>query len=63
MDWPVRLKVAIGAARGLAYLHTSFAVGFPVVHRDFKSTNILLNDDYEAKARDKGTHGVLFKPS
>lgn len=49
MDWPVRLKVAIGAARGLAYLHSSTAVGIPVVHRDFKSTNILLSDDYEAK--------------
>ncbi|KAI3696898.1 hypothetical protein L6452_29503 [Arctium lappa] len=49
MDWPVRLTVAIGAARGLTYLHTSFVVGFPVVHRDFKSTNIIVNDDYEAK--------------
>lgn len=49
MDWPVRLKVAIGVARGLAYLHSSSAVGIPVVHRDFKSTNILLSDDYEAK--------------
>ncbi|XP_076898032.1 putative serine/threonine-protein kinase PBL28 isoform X2 [Bidens hawaiensis] len=54
MDWTVRLKVAIGIARGLAYLHSSSAVGIPVVHRDFKSTNILLGDDYEAKVSDFG---------
>lgn len=49
MDWPLRLKVALGAARGLAYLHSTSAVGIPIVHRDFKSTNILLDDNYEAK--------------
>lgn len=49
MDWPVRLKVALGAARGLAYLHSSSAVGIPIIHRDFKSTNILLNTNYDAK--------------
>lgn len=49
MDWPLRLKVAIGAARGLAYLHSSSAVGIPIVHRDFKSTNVLLNANFEAK--------------
>ncbi|KAI5679166.1 hypothetical protein M9H77_10116 [Catharanthus roseus] len=54
MDWPLRLKVALGAARGLAYLHSSSAVGIPIVHRDFKSTNILLDDNYEAKISDFG---------
>lgn len=49
MDWPQRLKVALGAAKGLAYLHSSSAVGIPIVHRDFKSTNVLLNDNFEAK--------------
>ncbi|KAK6160155.1 hypothetical protein DH2020_003536 [Rehmannia glutinosa] len=49
MDWPLRLKVALGAARGLAYLHSGSDVGIPIVHRDFKSTNILLDDKYEAK--------------
>ncbi|CAN4124268.1 unnamed protein product [Withania somnifera] len=52
MNWPVRLKVAIGAARGLAYLHSSSAVGIPIIHRDFKSTNILLNTNYDAKISD-----------
>ncbi|KAH0668949.1 hypothetical protein MTR67_022064 [Solanum verrucosum] len=54
MDWPLRLKVAIGAARGLAYLHSSSAVGIPIIHRDFKSTNILLNTSYDAKISDFG---------
>ncbi|WCJ21698.1 Protein kinase superfamily protein [Euphorbia peplus] len=54
MDWPVRLKVAIGAARGLAYLHSSGAVGIPIVHRDFKSTNILLSANFDAKISDFG---------
>ncbi|KAK4765640.1 hypothetical protein SAY86_026730 [Trapa natans] len=42
MDWPSRLKVALAAARGLEYLYSSSAVGIPIIHRDFKSTNILL---------------------
>lgn len=49
MDWTSRLKVALGAAKGLAYLHTSSAVGIPIVHRDFKSTNVLLSANFEAK--------------
>ncbi|XVF44064.1 hypothetical protein PTKIN_Ptkin02bG0090400 [Pterospermum kingtungense] len=54
MDWPSRLKVALGAARGLAYLHSSSPVGIPIVHRDFKSTNVLLNANFEAKISDFG---------
>ncbi|KAL5723618.1 non-specific serine/threonine protein kinase [Ranunculus cassubicifolius] len=54
MDWPLRLKVALGAARGLAYLHSGSAVGIPIVHRDFKSTNILLSANFEAKISDFG---------
>uniref|UniRef100_A0A2C9VUN4 non-specific serine/threonine protein kinase n=1 Tax=Manihot esculenta TaxID=3983 RepID=A0A2C9VUN4_MANES len=54
MDWPLRLKVAHGAARGLAFLHSSSAVGIPIVHRDFKSTNILLNANFDAKISDFG---------
>ncbi|XP_031402427.1 probable serine/threonine-protein kinase PBL28 [Punica granatum] len=54
MDWPIRLKVALGAARGLEYLHSGSAVGVPIVHRDFKSTNILLTAKFEAKISDFG---------
>ncbi|KAE8690803.1 Detected protein of confused Function [Hibiscus syriacus] len=41
MNWPSRLKVTLGAARGFVYLHSSSALGIPIVHRDFKSTNVL----------------------
>lgn len=51
MDWPLRLRVALGAAKGLAYLHSSSAVGIPIVHRDFKSTNVLLSANFEAKVK------------
>jgi len=51
MDWPLRLKVALGAAKGLAYLHSSSCLGIPIVHRDFKSTNVLLDANFEAKVK------------
>ncbi|XP_066399347.1 probable serine/threonine-protein kinase PBL28 [Miscanthus floridulus] len=59
MDWPLRLRIALGAARALAYLHSSTAVGVPVVHRDFKSSNILLTEHYEAKISDFGLAKLL----
>ncbi|GAB2214209.1 hypothetical protein Droror1_Dr00018549 [Drosera rotundifolia] len=61
MHWSSRLKVALGAARGLAYLHSSSAVGVPIVHRDFKSTNILLNDKLDAKISDFGLAMLMPK--
>ncbi|KAI3412311.1 Protein kinase domain-containing protein [Psidium guajava] len=54
MEWPLRLKVALGAARGLAYLHSGSSIGIPIIHRDMKSTNILLTADFEAKISDFG---------
>lgn len=53
-DWHTRVKVALGAARGLCHLHHSPAIGNPVIHRDFKSSNILLGDNFEAKVSDFG---------
>lgn len=43
--WSERYKVAVGVAEALDYLHTKSAQ--PVIHRDVKSSNILLSDDFE----------------
>ncbi|XP_031259398.1 probable serine/threonine-protein kinase PIX13 [Pistacia vera] len=51
LSWDIRLKIAIGAARGLAFLHTSEK---KVIHRDFKASNILLDRYYNAKISDFG---------
>ncbi|XP_027362499.1 probable serine/threonine-protein kinase PIX13 [Abrus precatorius] len=51
LSWDTRIKIAIGAARGLAFLHTSEK---QVIYRDFKASNILLDGDYNAKISDFG---------
>ncbi|GER34906.1 protein kinase superfamily protein [Striga asiatica] len=51
LSWTVRMKVALGAAKGLAYLHSPAA---KVIYRDFKSSNILLDSHYNAKLSDFG---------
>ncbi|KAL8044314.1 hypothetical protein ABFX02_08G038800 [Erythranthe guttata] len=52
MDWASRVKVAAGAARGLAYLHEDCQPR--IIHRDIKSTNILLDNNFEALVADFG---------
>ncbi|XP_008781318.2 probable serine/threonine-protein kinase PIX13 [Phoenix dactylifera] len=51
LSWSLRLKIAIGAARGLAFLHTSER---KLIHRDFKASNILLDSNYNPKIADFG---------
>ncbi|CAI9087342.1 OLC1v1021393C1 [Oldenlandia corymbosa var. corymbosa] len=52
MSWEARMRVAVGAARGIAYLHEDCIPR--IIHRDIKSANILLDDNFEAKVADFG---------
>ncbi|CAL5207085.1 unnamed protein product [Lathyrus oleraceus] len=52
LDWEARKKIALGAARGLAYLHEDSNPH--VIHRDFKTGNVLLEDDFNPKVSDFG---------
>ncbi|KAA3456711.1 protein kinase APK1A, chloroplastic-like [Gossypium australe] len=51
LSWSLRLKVALGAAKGLAFLHSAET---RVIYRDFKTSNILLDTNYNAKLSDFG---------
>ncbi|KAK6143971.1 hypothetical protein DH2020_020791 [Rehmannia glutinosa] len=59
VDWVSRYNVAVGVALGLAYLHHDCHP--PVVHRDVKSNNILLDEDLEARIADFGLAKLMLK--
>ncbi|KAJ7966976.1 Protein kinase [Quillaja saponaria] len=52
LSWTTRIKIAVGAARGLEYLHCK--ANPPVIYRDLKSANILLDGDFNPKLSDFG---------
>ncbi|KAL4592606.1 hypothetical protein LXL04_005607 [Taraxacum kok-saghyz] len=59
LDWPQRLQIAIGVAQGLFYIHHEC---YPaIIHRDVKSSNILLNSEFKARIADFGVAKILTK--
>ncbi|KAJ1268176.1 hypothetical protein BS78_07G116800 [Paspalum vaginatum] len=57
LDWPARHRIMVDAAEGLAYLHHDCAP--PIVHRDVKSNNILLDAELGAKVADFGVARII----
>jgi serine/threonine protein kinase len=58
LGWPERYEVAVGAARGLDYLHHGCG-GRPILHRDVKSSNILLDETFKPRIADFGLAKIL----
>jgi Leucine-rich repeat (LRR) protein len=59
LGWPTRLRIAVDVARGLSYMHHGFTR--PIIHRDVKCSNILLDHGFRAKIADFGLARILAR--
>ncbi|KAI3917737.1 hypothetical protein MKW98_021499 [Papaver atlanticum] len=57
LDWQKRLNIAVGVAQGLSYIHHNCSP--PIIHRDVKSSNILLDSEFKAKVADFGLAKIV----
>ncbi|KAK8451170.1 hypothetical protein SEVIR_6G162300v4 [Setaria viridis] len=57
LGWPDRLKICLGSAHGLSFLHHGFVPH--IIHRDMKSSNILLDENFEPRVSDFGLARII----
>ncbi|XP_057998543.1 receptor-like serine/threonine-protein kinase At1g78530 [Hevea brasiliensis] len=59
LDWPARFRIVVGVAQGFSYLHHYCLP--PIIHRDVKSSNIILDSAFNAKITDFGLARLVVK--